>query len=782
MLLRQRYLSIYLSIYIQVTGKTKVEYYFDPKLVLEDENKSTIATPRKTPRKHLSGLQGGSSSLSNEDALYKSEHLFLPCSIVKSLDIADLAHAALVKTSDGALHKIRDSSQLIAVASLDRTGVADVLNLSDVSEQSLLHTLRLRYKRDDIYTTTGPILISINPYKAIDGYYSVERMHLYRDYRVKIQTSTVASALSTPRTSGLLSPSASIPTPKAGGTGGRPKPNSSPVQTDGTLEPHLFQVADRAYAALMDIHNHNSGGGGGGSGGANRALESELDQETSATKKLSLSTFSHLDQSIIISGESGAGKTEATKYILQYLARITSEADPKHESHGLGSNHTTMEDRVLSANPLLESFGNARTLRNDNSSRFGKFIQIQFHQTGIIAGATISNYLLEKTRITEQVDGERNYHIFYQLITGGSNELLEKLGLSKSKFKGFHYISHPKQPSRRDIAAFEETKTCLSNIGVDTPEAQQTLFGIVASVLYLGNVEFAGSGADSDGLSSPSPGSNSGGDGSSTIISTPDALEKACELLGLNSADVSSAILSRQISVGGKTIMKPQSVVQARDKRDAFSKLVYSSLFQWLVDQINITISNDEPASLEPAFSDSMLQAAGSFDGFSPEPSAAGTALKRPTPLEDVRGFIGVLDIYGFEHFDVNGFEQLLINYANENMQRHFNKHLFEVEQEIYANEGVDWTYITFNDNRPCLELLEGGGGSFKVGILSTLDDAWGGMGSASEKDVKFVSQLHQTFGGTPKAKHDYFVTPKFGADRQFGICHYAGEVRRRFA
>jgi myosin heavy subunit len=151
--------------------------------------------------------------------------------------------------------------------------------------------------------------------------------------------------------------------------------------------------------------------------------------------------------------------------------------------------------------------------------------------------------------------------------------------------------------------------------------------------------------------------------------------------------------------------------------------------------------------------------------------------------LSNSSGFIGVLDIYGFEVFDINGFEQFLINYCNEKLQRHFNRHLFEVEQQLYAAEGVDWTYITFNDNKPCLELIEGGGGT--VGILNTLDDSWGGMGSATENEVKFVAQLHKQFGGAAGASlkskentgHDYFVTPKFGNDRQFIIVHYAGEV-----
>jgi myosin heavy subunit len=200
-------------------------------------------------------------------------------------------------------------------------------------------------------------------------------------------------------------------------------------------------------------------------------------------------------------------------------------------------------------------------------------------------------------------------------------------------------------------------------------------------------------------------------------------------------------------------------VALAADKRDALAKMTYSCLFLWLVQRVNETLFTDQMACGD----------------------------------NNQSGFIGVLDIYGFECFEVNGYEQLLINYCNEKLQRHFNRHLFEVEQDLYASEGVDWTYITFNDNRPCLELIEGGGGT--VGIINTLDDAWGGMGTSSEKDVKFVSHLHKLFGGisgvpastSKKTRdegsdngHKHFITPKFGNDRQFVIVHYAGEVSLR--
>ncbi len=470
--------------------------------------------------------------------------------------------------------------------------------------------------------------------------------------------------------------------------------------------PHLFGIADRAYNAL---------------------------------------TSKDRNQAIIISGESGAGKTEATKIIMQYLAKT---------SHGVGdagSDTNRLEEQVLASNPLLESFGNARTLRNDNSSRFGKFIQIKF-QDGHISGASIQNYLLEKTRIVQQIEGERNYHIFYQLLSDES--LCEKFELQDAD--GFQYLSKRIVKSKRDEKGLAETKECLDNIGLLDDE-QEIIFQIVAGVLHIGNIKFT---AKSDG-----------GDEVAGIVeeSSKKSLATACKLLGLEETAVSEAILKKILTIGGKTITKPQNVAQANDKRDAMAKMVYSSLFLWLVSRINNTIHHAH--SPEELLSPSISK---SFD------------FEEPADMKS----IGVLDIYGFEQFDTNGFEQLLINYANEKLQRHFNKHLFEVEQELYAHEGVDWTYITFNDNRPCLELIEGGGGS--VGILGTLDDAWGGMGSGNEKDVKFVSHLHQQFGGLQETsvsvmkkkkgamgdgKHANFIMPKFSNDKDFIVVHYAGEV-----
>ncbi len=678
----------------QVTGKAAVEYFFDPSLIIsENKNPSsnTFKTPKRTDAKDIDSI------------LFSSKHLFAPCTVIKQLD--DNVNSArgdskeksrrgsimpmgpaLVKTRDGTLYKIQDATKLAALTSPDDyEGLNDVLNLTNVTEASLLHNIRLRYRRDDIYTSAGPILISVNPYKLItspqgESLYSEKMMLRYR-------------------------------------TG----------DNFADEYPHLFKVADRAYSAMMDsVHIVPN-------------LE-DSDPDRLIDSPRSRRPGQVMNQSIVISGESGAGKTEATKYIMKYLARITKKKEKWGSEEGLpfvspdGKKMAALEDRVLSSNPLLETFGNAQTLRNDNSSRFGKFIHINFStQKGVIMGARVSNYLLEKTRITTQIEGERNYHIFYQLFAGADPELLTKLGLDAGP-SSFRYLGNRSSPkTEKDKNDFLETMGCLSNIGLASEE-QNIIMGLSAAVLHIGNISFEESGEENAAKMSED--------------SLP-SLKKACELLGLEESLVSEAMLTKLLTINGKSIKKQSTVAMAEDRRDSLAKMTYSSLFLWLVKSINQTLGEQES---ETAFEDNAQT-----------------------------GFIGVLDIYGFECFEENGYEQLLINFCNEKLQRHFNRHVFEVEQNLYASEGVDWSYITFNDNQPCLDLIEGGGGI--VGILNTLDDSYSGMGSVSEKDLKFVSQLHKLYGTVAGTKRDngghaYFGTPKFGNDRQFDITHYAGEVR----
>ena len=748
-----------------------MEYFFDPNLLLKNGSQIGGSSNGSSSFNNSNGSNVSDLKKGQEDvSFFASKHLYMPCTIIKPLEQEGATSSSssgghykpssptsandtaqqqqqpfpgptLVKTSDGTLHKICDSTQLIPLKQPDDyLGCDDVLYMSSITEASLLHTLRLRYRRDEIYTSAGPILISVNPYRTItltkngtgseasdkddeesNSIYSDEMMLLYRQQREYRPGSAALHAVASAASAGS---SAANHTP--------PSPSRRIMDPS---QPHLFQIADRAYTALMESSMPASirAQAGGSS--------SLTEEDALLVLAGSSSAGSIRNQSIIISGESGAGKTEATKIIMKYLARVTRKGSTTpcsspnlRKGKASASSKTTsaldghiaaLEDRVLSSNPLLETFGNAQTLRNDNSSRFGKFIHIHFDtHTGVITGASIRNYLLEKTRITRQVDGERNYHIFYQLLSGADSDMLKDLGLDCG-MEGFHYLGHRSwTPSEKDAKQFAETIECLNQIGLSTSE-QKAVFGMAAAVLHLGNLQFEEEGEASSKI---------------TTSSRP-SLEKACELLGLDEGKLSEAILTKTLIVNGKTIKKQQNVAMAEDKRDALAKMTYASLFLWLVDRVNEN-------------------------------------LRESSEQHDRRNaFIGVLDIYGFECFEVNGYEQLLINYCNEKLQRHFNRHLFEVEQQLYAVEGVDWSYITFNDNRPCLELIEGGNGA--VGILNALDDAWGGMGNAADKDGKFVTQLHKLFGTDEGSQgHSNFQSPKFGKDRQFAIVHYAGIVR----
>eukprot|EP01034_Spumella_vulgaris_P022022 gene22022-28116_t len=471
----------------------------------------------------------------------------------------------------------------------------------------------------------------------------------------------------------------------------------------GELPPHLFVVAEAAYSALV------------------------ASREGKQAK----------NQSIIISGESGAGKTEATKVIMTFLTRIT--AIDTSSSHVLSPSPKTqhvdvgeLEQRVLNTNPMLEAFGNAKTLRNDNSSRFGKFIKIQFNKTGRIVGATIEKYLLEKTRIIHQLDGERNYHIFYQLLRGASDSELEELSLTRS-MADYVYLSSQDSASVTianvsDEEEFQSTKRCMASIGIDE-QMQTKIFRLLSGVLHIGNVEFDSRQVDCEGTNA---------EGS---INTPETLQElatAANMLGFSTEDLLASMTVVVTKVGNKEdkMTKHMKVPQAREKRESFAKSVYSMIFSWLVDRINSTISPADPFA--------------------------------------TWGFIGLLDIYGFENFDQqNTFEQLLINYANEKMQSHFNKHIFEMEQKEYTAESIDWSYVEFSDNQPCVELIDSKIGS-KSGIFQTLDDHSLSTSSA------FLTTLNNSFSGSSgseNARHTNYVAPRFNSDQRFGVLHYAGEV-----
>lgn len=416
------------------------------------------------------------------------------------------------------------------------------------------------------------------------------------------------------------------------------------------------------------------------------------------------------NQTIVVSGESGAGKTVSAKYIMRYFATRESPDDPGQRSRGRADAMSETEQQILATNPIMEAFGNAKTTRNDNSSRFGKYIEILFDNKTNIIGARIRTYLLERSRLVFQPLKERNYHIFYQLLAGASESERSDLGLLPAE--DFEYTSQGGQAQIDgvdDREDFDATRKSLSTIGIAEGK-QREIFRLLAALLHLGNVKISTSRTDS------------------SLSPSEASLLKACELLGINSSDFVKWTVKKQLITRGEKIMSNLTQAQAVVVRDSVAKFIYSSLFDWLVETINMSLSTPEVVS-------------------------------------QAKSFIGVLDIYGFEHFAKNSFEQFCINYANEKLQQEFNAHVFKLEQEEYLREEIDWKFIDFADNQPCIDLIEG-----KLGVLSLLDEESRlPMGS----DEQLVTKLHHNFSGD---KQKSYKKPRFGKSA-FTVCHYALDV-----
>ncbi|KNA05554.1 hypothetical protein SOVF_189230 [Spinacia oleracea] len=428
----------------------------------------------------------------------------------------------------------------------------------------------------------------------------------------------------------------------------------------GELDPHVFAVADAAYRAMMSEHK---------------------------------------SQSILVSGESGAGKTETTKLIMQYLAYMGGRASGSERS---------VEQQVLESNPLLEAFGNARTVRNDNSSRFGKFVEIQFDVNGRISGAAIRTYLLERSRVVQITDPERNYHCFYQLCA--SQEDSEKYKLEHPR--QFHYLNQSKIYELEGVSNKDEymkTRRAMTIVGISEDE-QEAIFRALAAILHLGNVEF-------------SPGKEH----DSSIIKDQISgfhLQMAADLFKCDVSLLLSSLCTRSIQTREGTIVKALDCNAALASRDALAKTVYSRLFDWLVEKMNSSIGQDPNSRVQ----------------------------------------IGLLDIYGFECFKNNSFEQFCINFANEKLQQHFNEHVFKMEQEEYNREEINWSYIEFVDNQDVLDLIE----KKPIGIIALLDEACMFPKSTHET---FTTKLFQNF-----PSHSRLEKARFSRT-DFTVSHYAGKV-----
>ncbi|XP_019427767.1 PREDICTED: myosin-11-like [Lupinus angustifolius] len=429
----------------------------------------------------------------------------------------------------------------------------------------------------------------------------------------------------------------------------------------GELSPHVFAVADVAYRAM--IHEGKS-------------------------------------NSILVSGESGAGKTETTKMLMQYLAFLGGRA---------ATEGRTVEQQVLESNPVLEAFGNAKTVRNNNSSRFGKFVEIQFDKSGRISGAAIRTYLLERSRVCQVNDPERNYHCFY-LLCNAPQEEVEKYKLGNPR--SFHYLNQSKCYELADISDAREylaTRRAMDIVGISQKD-QEAIFRVVAAILHIGNIEFT-----------------KGKEADSSIPKDDTAkfhLKTTAELLMCDIDALEDALCKRVMITPEEVIKRSLDPQSAAVSRDGLAKTIYSRLFDWLVDKINNSIGQDPNSKC----------------------------------------LIGVLDIYGFESFKTNSFEQFCINFTNEKLQQHFNQHVFKMEQEEYTKEQIDWSYIEFVDNQDVLDLIEKKPG----GIIALLDEACMFPKSTHET---FANKLYQTF-----KVHKRFIKPKLSRT-DFIVAHYAGEV-----
>ncbi|NWT93691.1 MYH9 protein, partial [Urocynchramus pylzowi] len=432
------------------------------------------------------------------------------------------------------------------------------------------------------------------------------------------------------------------------------------------MPPHIYAITDTAYRSMMQ------------------------DRE---------------DQSILCTGESGAGKTENTKKVIQYLAHVAS-------SHKSKKDQGELERQLLQANPILEAFGNAKTVKNDNSSRFGKFIRINFDVNGYIVGANIETYLLEKSRAIRQAKEERTFHIFYYLLSGAGEHLKNDLLLEPYNKYRFLSNGHVTIPGQQDKDMFQETMEAMKIMGIPDEE-QIGLLKVISGVLQLGNIVFKK-------------------ERNTDQASMPDntAAQKVSHLLGINVTDFTRGILTPRIKVGRDYVQKAQTKEQADFAIEALAKATYERMFRWLVMRINKALDKTKRQGAS---------------------------------------FIGILDIAGFEIFELNSFEQLCINYTNEKLQQLFNHTMFILEQEEYQREGIEWNFIDFGlDLQPCIDLIEKPAGP--PGILALLDEeCW----FPKATDKSFVEKVVQEQGTHPK-----FQKPKQLKDKaDFCIIHYAGKV-----
>ena len=547
----------------------------------------------------------------------------------------------------------------------------DLITLTHLHEPAVVFSLEQRYKQDYIYTATGPVLLALNPFKPI--------RHLYGEVTMKKYWDT---------------------------------------SNKSDLPPHVYQIADAAFRDMM------------------RSLEDHQPK----------------NQAILVSGESGAGKTVTTKFVMKYLAALSQRAatpsapvkraylqvqekqreqsqsqtqtqkwnnanGPTKPSSILQFGANSIESKVLQSNPILESFGNARTIRNDNSSRFGKFIELQFTSSGKLVGATIETYLLEKVRLISQSLGERNYHVFYEILGGMEKRELRQYYLAPTAGPDdFCLLNSSGTYDRRDRVSDQETYKALKqamNTMKFSPAQQKDIFSVAAALLHASNLTFQElkneqSQLDFDNVH----------------------LAPVCHLLGVTPQEFNQALCTFSIQAGRDgSVRKTLSRSKSEKGLEALIKATYGAMFDYLVVRINDSIAYQSEE----------------------EPPVAT---------------IGVLDIFGFESFQVNSFEQLCINYCNEALQQQFNAFVLKNEQEEYEREGIEWSFIEFPENQDVLDLINKRG----QGILNILDDHCRAPGAT---DRSFAADIFNKC--TPHSR--FQSSRKQTAALQFEVNHYAGPV-----
>ncbi|XP_049868627.1 myosin-VIIa-like [Pectinophora gossypiella] len=425
------------------------------------------------------------------------------------------------------------------------------------------------------------------------------------------------------------------------------------------MPPHIFAIGESSYRELMDTTSN---------------------------------------QCIVISGESGAGKTESTKLLLQYLAAASGK-------------HSWIEQQIQETNPVLEAFGNAKTVRNDNSSRFGKYINIYFSKKGVIEGGNIEQYLLEKSRIVFQNKGERNYHIFYSVVAGLSAEEKRKLELTHPA--DYAYLNSGNMltcDGRNDGLEFADIRSAFKVLNFSDNDVWG-IFSLLAAILHLGNLKFKSY--------------NFNNIESSEVADATNA-NRIANLLGVNKTKFCEALTRKTLVVQGDKVVSTITPAAAVEGRDALVKAIYGHIFEYIVEMINKTLYKDQHLS---------------------------------------SGSVGILDIFGFENFDSNSFEQLCINYANENLQQFFVRHIFKLEQEQYEKEGITWTNINYIDNQENLDVI----GLKPMNLLSLIDEE---SKFPKGTDITLLSKLHNNH-----SNKGCYITPKSTHEHRFGVKHFAGDV-----